>query len=139
MHRKIGLFLVSSTLAICCASARAQGPDDPPGIGGGDTSDAANLIKTRVTGGEGDPGFQEVGKNNAMLIGFRVQLDGAADNDVVKVVQPVFMSTRGHKFNGIIHGRVRGSEYRIFEARKGYAIGAITVQAGKGVDGFSIT
>jgi hypothetical protein len=92
---------------------------------------------TQILGGGNDSDFKESGNNGSLLVGMEIGLGKFFNNDVVHAMRPVFRE--GGKD---VLGEQRGTEVaRVVKAvaKPGYAVGAITVKAGAGVDGLSIT
>ena len=100
-----------------------------------------NANRTRLMGfglaSKGWEDFSELGSDGARLIGFQVGLGKFVKRPVIHSVQPVFLTE---------HGEVLGKQYGTFDsdpvvikAKPGYAVGGITVKAGLGIDGFSVT
>ena len=74
-----------------------------------------------------------------MLIGFKVGLGQSLNHDFVQMVQPIFLNASGREVDGEVHGRNGDREVKVLKARPGYAVGAITIRTGLGVEGFSAT
>ena len=99
--------------------------------------EAANRDRTRVVGGGADPEFSEEAPENGLLVGLEIGLGKFFNNDIVKSARPIFRV--GDKDSP---GKQVGTEWsQVVKAvaKPGYAVGAITVKAGLGVDGMSVT
>jgi hypothetical protein len=101
---------------------------------------AGRLADTRHLGG-GDEGFRDLPTTGGLLVGFEVVYGEFFNNPVIKSLRPIYLTERG-KVTGLYRGypapNVRFPPVRV-EAKPGYAVGAITVKAGAGIDGFSVT
>jgi S1-C subfamily serine protease len=81
--------------------------------------------------------FSEVPPQGALLIGFEVGLGKFINNDVIDSLRPIYLTPGGEKM-----GEQLGkppAQVRVVKAKPGYAVGALTVKAGLGIDGFSLT
>jgi hypothetical protein len=87
--------------------------------------------------GTGKDPYEEVPPEGALLIGFEVTQGRFGANLTIKTVRPIFMTPSGRKL-GKTHG-VPGEGVIRVEAKPGYAVGAVTIKAGLGVDGMSVT
>jgi hypothetical protein len=90
----------------------------------------------RIQGGGGQE-FRDVTPPNGALVGFEVGLGKFINNDVVKAVRPIYRVGEKESL-----GEQYGTELtRVVKvvAKPGYAVGAIHVRSGLGLDGFSIT
>ncbi len=91
----------------------------------------------RIQGGPFDPEYRDATPPNGALVGLEIGLGKFFDNDVVKAIRPVYRvgdkESVGEQF-GTDTTRVT----KII-AKPGYAVGAITLKNGLGVDGLSIT
>jgi hypothetical protein len=87
--------------------------------------------------GSGSEPYEEVPKEGALLIGFEVTYGKFGNSPTVKTVRPIFMTSEG-RMEGTTHGIPGEGRIRV-EAKPGYAVGAVTIKAGLGVDGMSVT
>ena len=87
--------------------------------------------------GTGKDPYEEVPKEGALLIGFEVTYGKIGDNPTIMTVCPIFLTSAGRVL-GTTHG-VPGEGLIRVEAKPGYAVGAVTIKAGGGVDGMSVT
>jgi hypothetical protein len=87
--------------------------------------------------GTGTGPYEEVPRGGALLIGFEVTYGRFANNPTVTTVRPIFL-TRDGRLMGTTHGLSGEGRVRV-EAKRGYAVGAVTIKAGLGVDGMSVT
>ncbi len=75
---------------------------------------------------------------DGVLVGFRISLGKFFKNDVIKFIQPIYLTPKGETW-GIGHGIV-GVELMIIPGgSKGYAIYAITIRGGGGLDAITVT
>jgi hypothetical protein len=87
--------------------------------------------------GTGRDAYEEVPKEGALLTGFEVTYGRFGGNPTVATIRPIFLTRRG-RLLGTTHGRPGEGVIRV-EAKPGYAVGAVTIKAGLGVDGMSVT
>ncbi|HEV3262058.1 MAG TPA: hypothetical protein VG013_34725 [Gemmataceae bacterium] len=87
--------------------------------------------------GTGKDSYEEVPKGGALLIGFDVTYGKFGNSSTVTTVRPIFL-TRVGRVMGTTHG-VPGEGVIRVEAKPGYAVGGVTIKAGLGVDGMSVT
>ena len=104
----------------------AVGPVPPPGT-----------RATQILGGAFNPEFQDVGPPGALLIGLHVGLGKFLDYDVIKAVRPVYRDGSREEL-----GKQVGTQLdRVVKvvAKPGYAVGAVKIKAGLGLDGLTVT
>ena len=89
-------------------------------------------------GGKSGPQFTDAAPKGALLIGFEVGLGKWGTNDVVHAIRPIFRTAAGREAFGKQHG-TDTSRLVVVEAKKGYAVGAITAKSMALLDGFSVT
>jgi hypothetical protein len=87
--------------------------------------------------GTGKESYEEVPKGGALLTGFEVTYGKFGDSPTVTTFRPIFL-TRTGRVEGTTHG-IPGEGLIRVEAKQGYAVGAVTIKAGLGVDGMSVT
>jgi hypothetical protein len=87
--------------------------------------------------GSGKESYEEVPKDGALLIGFDLTYGKFRDSPTVTTFRPIFL-TRTGRVLGTTHGNPGEDLIRV-EAKPGYAVGAVTIKAGLGVDGMSVT
>jgi hypothetical protein len=87
--------------------------------------------------GTGKDAYAEVPKEGALLIGFEVTYGKFGNNPTVTTFRPIFL-TRTGRVMGTTHG-IPGEGLIRVQAKPGYAVGAVTIKAGLGVDGMSVT
>jgi hypothetical protein len=87
--------------------------------------------------GTGKEAYEEVPESGALLIGFEVTYGKFGDSSTIMTVRPIFRSAGG-RVVGTTHGVPCGAVIRV-EAKPGFAVGAVTIKAGLGVDGMSVT
>ena len=94
--------------------------------------------ETKVVGGAfAKHEFQEVPPEGALLIGFELGLGKFVNNDVIHYVRPIYLTAVGEK-KGTAFGRVPLKVFTI-KAKDGYAVGALNIRGGGGLDGLSLT
>jgi hypothetical protein len=74
---------------------------------------------------------------DGLLIGFRISLGKFLRNDVIKFLQPIYLTPKGETW-GQAHGIV-GNVLMNIKAPKGYAVGSVTVRGGGGLDAITVT
>ena len=92
---------------------------------------------TAIHGGAHDTEFRDGAPAGGLLVGLEIGLGKFVNNDVVKAVRPVYRAGEKESF-----GEQYGTETpRVVKvvAKPGYAIGAISLKTGLGVDGLSVT
>ena len=98
----------------------------------------ANAKTTKIRGGGGnDPEFYDVEPGGGILVGFEIGLGKFVNNSVVKAICPLYRDGN-REFIGSRHGVDFSSVVKVV-AKPNYAVGAITVKTGLGVDGLSVT
>lgn len=94
--------------------------------------------ETKVVGGAfAKHDFQEVPPEGALLIGFDLGLGKFVNNDVIHYVRPIFLTALGEK-KGTAFGRLPLKVFTV-KAKEGYAVGALSLRGGGGLDGLSLT
>jgi hypothetical protein len=86
--------------------------------------------------GHGDVPFRDIDKGGALLIGFFFTYGNFHGTPTIGAMRPIFLNKRGRD-NGDWHGG-RSQEGRHAVAKPGYAVGAVRIRAGLGVDSFQI-
>jgi hypothetical protein len=103
-------------------------------------------VRTAVIGGHtkrsqqmgtGKEPYEEVPKEGALLIGFEITYGKFGNSPTIQTFCPIFQTASGRVI-GKTHG-VKGNEVVRVEAKPGYAVGDVTIKAGLGVDGMSVT
>ena len=89
--------------------------------------------------GRGQQMFRDVGPRRSVLVGIEVYCGKFVSNDVVHGIRPIFLDAQGREQLGNMHGKDTGRPPVRVKAKKGYAVGAISVKTGLGVDGLSVT
>jgi hypothetical protein len=96
---------------------------------------------SKIQGGGNDPEFREGGPEGALLAGLEVGVGRFFDNPVVVSARPIFRV--GNKdTEGEWHGATKAEtvkEVVKVVAKPGYAVGAISMKTGLGMDGLSVT
>lgn len=92
---------------------------------------------TAIHGGAFDAEFRDGAPAGGLLVGLEVGLGKFVNNDIIKAVRPVYRV--GEKEStGTQYGTELKQVTKVV-AKAGYAVGAITVKTGLGVDGVSVT
>jgi len=94
------------------------------------------VVKTKELG-SGNVPFKDMPARTAILSGFNVTYGNFAGNLTIRSIQPVYR-TLDSTLLGAIHGYPSAASRQVL-AKKGYAVGGITIKAGLGIDGFSAT
>ncbi|MFO0956052.1 MAG: trypsin-like peptidase domain-containing protein [Isosphaeraceae bacterium] len=90
----------------------------------------------RVKGGAFDPESTDVAPPGGLLVGLELGLAKFFDNDVIHAVRPIYRA--GEKEStGKQYGTDLGRVVKVV-ARPGYAVGAIIIKTGLGLDGLSV-
>jgi S1-C subfamily serine protease len=91
----------------------------------------------RIQGGGGSPEFRDHTPEGGLLVGLEVGLGKFINNDTVVAVRPVYRAgdkeSRGQQYG------TDTSRVTTVLAKPGYAVGALSVRTGLGVDGLSVT
>jgi hypothetical protein len=87
--------------------------------------------------GTGDVPFRSVSQGGSILVGFDVGYGQFVGNPVIHALRPIFQTPRGKVYGPVYGVGTAGMDH--IEAKPGYAVGAITVKAGLGIDGLSVT
>jgi hypothetical protein len=96
-----------------------------------------NYVQTDMVGFTLAPAFEEVPPEGALLIGFEIGLGNVWAPNAINSVRPIFLTAKGE-----VLGKVYGIPTKTIvtvKARKGYAVGAITVIGALQVDWMKIT
>ena len=94
--------------------------------------------RSKIQGGFNEPEFAEEARAGAVLVGADIGLGKFFDNSVVSSIRPLYRSG-GNDVEGAWHGPTAGKQIVRAVARPGYAVGAVTLNTGLGVDGVSFT
>jgi hypothetical protein len=99
-------------------------------------------VRARLTSrsqqmGTGKDAYEEVPEAGGLLVGFELTYGRFGDSRTIMTVCPLFCTPSG-RVVGTTHGVPTPEVVRV-EARSGYAVGAVTIKAGLGVDGMSVT
>ncbi len=93
--------------------------------------------KPQALGGTFDPEFTENAPDGGLLVGFEVGLGKFVKNDIIATLRPIFR-VKGMDTDGELHG-TDTTRLTKYVAKPGYAVGAISIKHGLGVDGFALT
>jgi hypothetical protein len=94
------------------------------------------LRKTDRAGGDGGSEFYDVNSDGGLLVGVRVYHSESNGRQIVKGIQPVYLTPRG-KVAGNAHGARSGTPLSL-EAKDGYAVGALNLHSAQKVDGLEV-
>jgi hypothetical protein len=83
--------------------------------------------------------FREVGPWRSVLVGVDVWYGTFVNNDVIHGIRPIFLDAQGREQPGNLHGKDTGRAPIRVKAKKGYAVGAISVKTALCVDCLSLT
>jgi hypothetical protein len=97
---------------------------------------AGRVSRTQQMGTGKEP-YEDVPKGGALLVGVEVTYGKFGASRTVKTVRPIFQTPDG-RVAGTTRG-VPGEDLVRVVARPGFAVGAVTIKAGLGVDGMSVT
>ena len=102
-----------------------------------DSTNSDKKDRTKIRGGGGDPEFENRAPEGGLLVGFEIGLGKFINNDVVSAGRAVYRVGAKDSF-GMQYGTDMSRVVKVV-AKQGYAVGAITVKTGAGVDGMSVT
>ena len=90
----------------------------------------------RIAGGVFDSEFRDHAPADGLLVGLHVGLGKFVNNDVVKAIRPIYRA--GDKDT---NGAPYGTSTTVVKvlAKPGYAVGALSLKTGLGIDGLSVT
>jgi hypothetical protein len=77
--------------------------------------------------------------SDGILIGFRIGLGKFFSNDVIKTIQPIYLTDRGEQVGQKLGGSGSGYSMVELKAPPGYAIGAVKIRGGGGLDAITVT
>ena len=111
--------------------------DDNVRAAGDDTGDISD---TPIVGNRQEM-FRDVGPRRSVLVGVEVYCGKLLNYNIEAVlgIRPIYLDAQGHEKLGGLHGTNSGGPPLRVKAKKGYAVGAISVRAGIGIDGLSLT
>lgn len=103
-----------------------------------DPDDSTGFRTTAIMGGRDDPEFRDESPDNGLLVGLEVGIGKFRNSyDIALAVRPVYRTGARQTL-----GKQWGSNAaRVVKAiaKPGYAIGAVTIKTGLGLDGLSVT
>jgi hypothetical protein len=98
-----------------------------------------NRLKDTVRLGGGENAFRDLPQTPAYVVGFDVGYGEFVGNTVIWAIRPIYQTPAG-RTPGMAAGVAKqGTKPTRVEAKPGYAVGAISVRAGAGIDGFQVT
>jgi S1-C subfamily serine protease len=112
----------------------ATGPVPRPGPG----PMVANSRKSKLVGFPLDPEFTDDGPPGAVLVGLEIGLGKVGNNPIIYTVRALYRSGSTES-SGPWRGPTAGKELVKYVAKPGYAVGALNVKGGFGIDGMSLT
>lgn len=80
--------------------------------------------------------YRDAPPEGAVLVGFQVGYRKFFDNDVIGAIRPIYSTRKGEKMGAWV-GKTPPNPITV-KANPGYCVGGINLQAGLGVDGFSV-
>jgi hypothetical protein len=133
-------------VALVAVAAASRGDDAPLSIHAAVSNAVAegNVVRTRPVGSGGDrDAFSDVNSRGGVLIGFELGMSEWFGSEIPTAVRPIYR-TAGGEVNGKSHGSFtvkQGGVRRVVKlrARAGYAVGAISMRAGGGLDAMMLT
>ncbi len=128
--------LLVMLLAFLSVPAVGQPLIEQPVRAAGD--DAGDTSDTQIVGFR-QRMFREVGPRRSVLVGIEVYYGKFGNNDVVHGVRPIFLDAQGREQLGSLHGKDTGRPLVRVKAKRGYAVGAISVRNALTIDGLSVT
>jgi predicted Zn finger-like uncharacterized protein len=136
---------VSGVFRIICTSFKANsvGPfqlivQELDGGGGPGPGPGPAAEPGKIVGGGFDPTFRDEAPPGSLLVGFEIGLGKFVNNDIIKAIRPIYRDAKGAESMGKQYGKDWSRPVTI-KAKPGYAVGALNINAGLTVDGFSAT
>lgn len=102
------------------------------------SGDVAKGGATRILGGAFDPEFKDEAPDGSLLVGFELGLGKFVNNDTIKAIRPIYRNAKGEEVMGKQFGTKLDRVVSV-KAKPGYAVGAISVRAGLGMDAVTVT
>jgi serine/threonine protein kinase len=102
-----------------------------------DTVQKKSYTKTNIVGFPLSPEFTEVPPEGALLIGFEFGIGRWEPNDVIHSIRAIYLSDKGEML-GKVYGKPT-DRLKIVKAKKGYAVGAVSLNTHLLIDGMRIT
>jgi hypothetical protein len=96
-----------------------------------------NWTRTNMVGFPLHTEFEEIPPQGGLLIGFEVTLGKFLQNDVINSIRPIYLGEKG-EFFGEVRGKPTDRKVTV-KAKKGYAVGAVTLNAHLLIDGMKVT
>lgn len=113
-----------------------SGPDVPTTTRGGPDIPAER--RSKVQGGNSDTEFAEE-QPDGMLIGMEIALGDFLGNQIIYGVRPIFLMNEAEKPGQWRGGKLVNRQVRRIVAKPGYALGAISLKTGLGIDAVNLT
>jgi hypothetical protein len=88
--------------------------------------------------GVGDVAYQSVPADGSILVGMEVTYAPSYNHNAVKSVRPIYQRPNGTRYDGPVCGNPTKDRERVV-AKTGYAIGAVAIWGGVGIDGVQLT
>jgi len=89
--------------------------------------------------GTGENPFRDLPNAPAYVVGFDVGYGDFFGNPVIWAIRPIYQTPAGRTPGTTAGVPKQGTKPTRVEAKPGYAVGSISVRAGAGIDGFSVT
>jgi S1-C subfamily serine protease len=96
----------------------------------------AGTKHTPIIGG-GDMEFQDVAPDGGLLVGFQFGMGKFVNNEVIHYVRPIYEVAGKEKLGKPYGGNF--DDIKKVKAKPGYAVGAISMKTGLGLDGVTVT
>lgn len=94
-------------------------------------------VQTAIQGFPLAKDFRQVPAEGAVLIGFDITRGKFLDNETIASLRPIYATSRGEQ-RGELLGQAQGRQVTV-KAKPGYAVGAVNLKTGLGLDGLSVT
>jgi hypothetical protein len=88
--------------------------------------------------GIGDFPYEDVPEDGSIMVGMEVTYAPFFSDQIIKSVRAIYQCWDGTRYDGPVCGNPTGVRERVV-AREGYAIGAVAIKAGMGIDGMQLT
>jgi tetratricopeptide (TPR) repeat protein len=98
-----------------------------------------NRLRDTQRLGTGENAFRDLPTAPAHVVGFDVGYGEFFGSPVISAIRPIYQTPAGRTPGTAAGIAKQGTKPTRVEAKPGYAVGAISVRAGAGIDGFSVT